>query len=86
MTKINIPTTPLRSTVKNVSIQLYSLVAWLLVLVGGMVAVGAFFIGKLTLAELISGFSVGMITVAFGLGMARLLNRDLKQTAPVLWF
>ena len=74
-----------RATVRTVSVQIYSLLAWLLILVGGMVAVGHFFVNVST-ADHISGISVGLITVAFGLGMARLLNRDIRQTAPVLWF
>jgi membrane protein YdbS with pleckstrin-like domain len=75
-----------KSQVVTVATQIYSLFVWLFILFGGMVAVGSFFISGLPLAQHISGVSVGLVSVAFGLGLARLLNRDIKQTAPVLWF
>ena len=70
----------------SVATQLYSLVVWLLIIAGGMLLVGSFFITSLTVTDHISGFTVGLITVVFGLGLARLLNKDIKQTAPVFWF
>ncbi len=66
--------------------QLYSLVVWLLIIAGGMLLVGSFFAAGLTMVDHISSLSVGLLTVAFGLGLARLLNKDIKQTAPVFWF
>ena len=66
--------------------QLYSLVVWLLIIAGGMLLVGSFFIASLTLIDHISGITVGLVTIIFGLGLARLLNKDIKQTAPVFWF
>ncbi len=84
MSKTN-TTTPLRSTVHTVSLQLYSLFVWLFILFGGMVAVASFFV-NLPVTDVISSVIVGLLAVGFGLGMARLLNRDIKQTAPVLWF
>ena len=79
-------TTPLKSTVRTVSVQFYSLIAWMLIIVGGMVAVGGFFVSSLSITDIVSGMSVGLFTIVFGLNMARLLNKDIKQTAPVFWF
>ena len=76
----------IKSQAITVATQIYSLFVWLFILFGGMVAVAGFFIEGVSLAQLVSGVSVGLISVAFGLGLARLLNRDIKQTAPVLWF
>lgn len=82
-TKTNIP---VKSAVASFLLQVYGAIIWLLVLVGGMLATGAFFLPRVTLRDMLVALLVGMLSVAFGLGSARLLNRDIRQTAPVVWF
>lgn len=77
---------PVKSAIASFLLQVYGATIWLLILAGGMLAVGAAFRPRVTTGDVCIALGVGALSVAFGLGSARLLNHDIRKTTPVVWF